>query len=212
MGRRYVSADVAPHRGLYAVSADDDPRDDIVAVLEAQADTGRLIGQADQPVTQLDTVRRHGGSKKPLERRAMKHQERRTHLAPVPLRDRVGPQETAIAPAAELNGRRHVRDLRQVDAQALQQAGRVAADRDPGADFPKAGILLEDLDRYRLLLQARRERQAADASADNGDVTRAGHISCYLALHRGQPLGVELRMAFVSCLVRVPGGLPGTYR
>jgi hypothetical protein len=50
MGRSYVPADVAPRCGLYAVSADDDSRDDVVAVLEAQAHTGGLVGQAEQPV------------------------------------------------------------------------------------------------------------------------------------------------------------------
>jgi hypothetical protein len=86
------------------------------------------------------------------------------------------PEEPAISPAADLKSWRHIRDLPQIDAKTLQQPGRITADRDPGPDFPKFGVLLENLHRLGLLQEKRSERKATYAPADNGNVTRAGHI------------------------------------
>jgi len=91
MGRLHGSADVATHSGLYAVSANDDAGHEVVAVLEAQAHACRLVGQADQPVIQLNTFQRHGGGQEPLKSRAVEGQVRRAQLMPVPLADRMRP-------------------------------------------------------------------------------------------------------------------------
>jgi hypothetical protein len=88
----------------------------------------------------------------------------------------MGPEEPPVLPAAELKGWRHIRDLRQIDTEKLQQTGRITANSDPGADFPKFCVLFENLHRYRLPQQARRERKAAYTPADNGNITPADHL------------------------------------
>ena len=105
----------------------------------------------------------------------MEGQQRRPHILPVPVADGMGPDQPAVLPGAHLKRWRLVSNVRQVNAQTLQQATRVTHDRDSGSDLPEFGVLLEDPHRYRLLQQARRERQAADAPADNSDVTRLSH-------------------------------------
>jgi hypothetical protein len=85
MGRPYISADIAARHGMYAVSADDHARHDIVAFLETQAHAGELVGQADQPAIQLDASGRHSGGKETLKGRAVERQECRAHLLPIPL-------------------------------------------------------------------------------------------------------------------------------
>jgi hypothetical protein len=161
---------------VYAVSADHDSRNNIAAVLEPQAHALWLVRQADQPVIQLDTLCWYGRGQETLESRSVKGQVRRAYLMLIPLPYRMGPQELAIPPAAELQSWRHVRDLRQIDTKTLQEAGRITADRDPGPDFPKLGVLLENLHRYRLLQEAPGQSKATNAPAHNGDVTRTGHI------------------------------------
>jgi hypothetical protein len=44
MGRLYVSADVSPHCGMYAVNTGDDARNNVIALLKLQAHPGELIG------------------------------------------------------------------------------------------------------------------------------------------------------------------------
>jgi hypothetical protein len=44
MGRRDVSADVAPRGGMCAVNTSDDTRDDLIALLKVQAHACNLIG------------------------------------------------------------------------------------------------------------------------------------------------------------------------
>ena len=44
MGRRHVSADVAPGRGMYAINTGDDARDHVIAILEVQAHASGLVG------------------------------------------------------------------------------------------------------------------------------------------------------------------------
>src|SRR5215469_106602 len=126
----YCSADVATGSGLYAVGPDDDARHGVVAVFEAQAHASRLVRQPGQPVIQLNTVRRHGRGKETLKGRAVEGQVGRAHLSPVPLSYGMRPQEPTVSPAANLKVWRYVRHLLQLDTKALQQAGRVTADRD----------------------------------------------------------------------------------
>jgi hypothetical protein len=200
--RGYISADVATRRGLDAVGPYDHAGHDIVAVLEAQPHAGWLVGQAGQPVIQLDTFRWHRPGKQTLKGRAMECQEWCANLEPVPLAYRLGPQEPAILPGADLKSRRHIGDLRQIDAETLQQARRVTADRDPGPDFPELGILFENLHGHRLLQEADGQCQATDAATDDGDVTLVDHVCCPL----------DICPSPASCPVRVPGGLPQAYR
>src|SRR5260370_11490066 len=120
-GPPYISADVATGRGLDAVGPYDNAGHDIVAVLEALPHAGWLVGQAGQPVIQLDTFRWHRPGKQTLKGRAMECQEWCANLDPVPLAHRLGPQEPAILPGADLKSRRHIGDLGQIDAETLQQ-------------------------------------------------------------------------------------------
>src|SRR5215470_3246442 len=179
MARYHFSADVAPRCRLHAVSTYDDARDDVIAVSEVQAHASGLVGQAHQPVTEADVFRWHRSGEKTLEGYAMEGQQRRPHILPVPLPYGMGPDQPAVSPRAHLKRRRFISNFRQVNAQTLQQATRVTRDRDPGADLPELGVLLEDLHRYRLLQKARRERQATDTPADNSDVTRLSHIPAH---------------------------------
>jgi hypothetical protein len=68
----------------------------------------------------------------------------------------MGPYAPTILPAAKLKSWRYIRNLRQIDTKNLQQASRITANRDPGPDFPKFSVLLENLHGYRLLQEARR--------------------------------------------------------
>jgi hypothetical protein len=95
---------------------------------------------------------------------------------PVPLAYRMRTQESPILPAAKLKSWRHICNLRQIDTKILQQTSRITANRDPGPDFPEISVLLENFSMYRLLQQAGCERKATYPPANNGDVTRSGHI------------------------------------
>ena len=44
MGRRYISADVAPCCGMHAVNTSNDARNDVIPVLEVQAHASGLVG------------------------------------------------------------------------------------------------------------------------------------------------------------------------
>jgi hypothetical protein len=88
----------------------------------------------------------------------------------------MGPEQLAILPTSELKSGRNIRGGRQVYAQNLQQPSGITADRDPGPDFPKLDVLLEDLHRYRPLQQARREGKPAYTPANNGNVTPTSHV------------------------------------
>ena len=79
----------------------------------------RLFGQADEPVMELEAVRRYRGGKEMLECGAVQCQQRRAHLLGVPLSYRMGPQQRAVPPAAELKSWRHVGQVRQIDAKTL---------------------------------------------------------------------------------------------
>ena len=199
MGRRHVSADVAPRGGMYAVNTSDDARNDVIAFLEVQAHASGLVGQADQAVIQLDTFRRYRGGKETLKSPAMKCQERRAHLLPVPLSYWMGPEEPTILPAAKLKSWRHIRDLCQIDTKNLQQTSRITANRDPGPDFPKFSVLLENLHRYRLLQQTRCKRKATYAPTNNGNVTLAGHICCSPRYRPGTGPGLGPAQSYARC-------------
>ena len=161
---------------MYAVNTRDYARNDVIAFLKAQAHASGLVGQADQPVIQLDTFRRHSSGKETLKSTAMKCQIRRAHLLPIPLSYWMGPEEPPITPAAKLKSWRHISNLRQVYTKTLQQTSRITANCNPGPDLPKLSVLLENLHRYRLLQQTRRERKATYAPTDNSNVTLTGHI------------------------------------
>src|SRR5262245_12744317 len=105
----------------------------------------------------------------------MEHQEGGADLAAVPLSDRVGPQGLPIPPAAKFQRRRHIGDRCEVDSKSPQQTGRIPTDRYPGADLSKLGVLLEDLNRHRLLQEARRECEAGYAPANDCNVASPSH-------------------------------------
>ena len=138
----------------------------------------------------------------------MEGKEWRAHLLRVPLSYRMGPQESAIPPAADIKRRRHVRNLRQLHAKTPQQASRVSADGDAGPDFAELGILLENLYGYRLLQEAGCEGKATYPPADNGNLTRADH-GCSLRtatespIRSAQPPSLIHRGASGAPLVRV---------
>jgi hypothetical protein len=117
---------------LHAVNAGDHARDHILAVLEMQAHASRLAGQAGEPTVKLDAFRRHRAGKLTLQRRTVEREPWRAHLLPVPLSHRVGPEQSPIPPAAELQRWRHVRNPRQIDTEKLQQSGGIAANGYPG--------------------------------------------------------------------------------
>ena len=91
MGRRYISADIAAYCGVHSVNAADDARNDVIAILKAQAYAVGLVGQADQPVIQLDAFRRHGRGQLMLKSRAVECQAWCAHLLPVPLSYKMRP-------------------------------------------------------------------------------------------------------------------------
>ena len=179
MGRRHIPTDVPAGCGMHAVGAGDHARYDIRAVPKVQAYPGGLLGQAGEPVIELEAARRQRSGQEMLEGGAVQGQQRRAHLLGVPLSDRMGPQQRAVPPAAELQGWRHVGRLGQIDAKTSQQPGRITADGDPGADFPKCTVLLENLHRYRFLPQARREREARYAPP----TTATSHVRVISAIH-----------------------------
>lgn len=208
VGWRYISADVAPRCGIYAVSTSDDARHDVIAFLEVQAHSGGLVGYADQPMTQLDAFRRDGGCEETLKGRAMECQQRRAHLLPVPLPYWMRPDEPTVPPAAELKSWRHIRNLGKIYTKTLQQTSRITADSDPGPDLPKFSVLLENPHRYRLAHQASRERKATNAPANNGNVTAADHICCLPALTRHRPVPAHARSACPLPAVGLPPPAP----
>ena len=143
----------------------------------------------------------------------MKCQECRAHLLPVPLSYWMGPEEPPIPPAANLKSWWHIRDLCQIDTENLQQTSRITANRDPGPDFPKFGVLLKNLHRYRLLQQARRKRKATYAPTNNGNLALADHICCSPRYGPGHRPGTRPRP--IVCLLLTAGlgrGGPGGRR
>ena len=143
----------------------------------------------------------------------MKCQECRAHLLPVPLSYWMGPEEPPIPPAANLKSWWHIRDLCQIDTENLQQTSRITANRDPGPDFPKFGVLLKNLHRYRLLQQASRKRKATYAPTNNGNLALADHICCSPRYGPGHRPGTRPRP--IVCLLLTAGlgrGGPGGRR
>src|SRR5215472_9986313 len=145
IGRHDIPAHIAPHCGIYAINACDKTRHYIIAVVEVQAYPGRLIGQTYQTMTQAYAFCRHRADKDTLKSGAVEGYVWRTNFPPIPLSNRMRPYGLTIFPAPHGHRWQFICDARQINVKALQEAGRITADRDPGPDFSKLSVLLEDL-------------------------------------------------------------------
>ena len=160
-----------------------------VGALEPRLDPVAVVGQADEPVPDMHALRR----KRPQKRR---EQVGAVHLVlreAERLDDRVAERRAderpAVLPAALVPGERPDAHRGQVvrEAQAVEDARRVRADLDPGADLADRARLLVHLHVEAGAVERQRGRQAADPGADDrdGDVVlrhRARTVGRMLAL------------------------------
>ncbi len=127
--------------------------------------------EADQPVADMQPLGRHGGAQELRKVAAVEvivgRAERRLDLPP----DRRALQGAAVVPAPLVNGERpHAGAIEvRLEAEADQEARGVGADLDAGADLADARRLLVDMNVEPGLQQVQGGRQAADATADDGD-------------------------------------------
>src|SRR5262245_55708974 len=176
--RRLLAEQRGAHRRMDAVGADQDVGGDASVVLEPGLDAVALVGEADEPVTEVDARRREARGDDREQVRAVNGQVRRAVELFAERVERRPLQRAAVLPAALVStDRPHGLAVERVaEAEPIENPRGVRPHVDATADLGELGGLLVDLDVEAGPMKRDGGGEAADPGPDDGDGARsAGH-------------------------------------
>ena len=171
----------APHERTRAVGADDEVHLGSTAIFEAKPYARAAVVDADESFAEPNAIQTDGPGQDRLQVGAVDPDVRRAEALAI-RRPRAMLADQAAASAVAVNQRRHLgparRELRP-QPEPLEDTGAVGRQRHRSADFAQLRGLLVDLDVEAIWPQRDRQRQSADAAADDCEATtiRCAHVA-----------------------------------
>ena len=171
VARQLLAEHLPAHRRVDAVGADEDVAGRGAAVGERDGDAVGILIEALDARAEVEAFLAEAAEQHVEQVGAVRGVVRRAEMRLRPLAERRVVEAVAGVPGAIVAPFRIVRDARQriAEAERPQDARRVAADLEAGADLAEGRRLLEQLGRDAALPQRQQRRDAADAAARDQD-------------------------------------------